>query len=96
MSEAFDGRARKTGETFYCPAGHRLVYNGGKSTNELLITRLRQDLKRTQDTINILNREVLTCQWVGCGFGAKDLAGLWTHMRAIHEMPTLAEVQVAS
>jgi septal ring factor EnvC (AmiA/AmiB activator) len=39
-------RVRKTGETFYCPSGHSLVYNGGKSKAEKEAERLREMLEQ--------------------------------------------------
>jgi len=96
MQEDYQARCRKTGEGFYCPAGHRLVYNNGKSKDEKLIEELRSQLDWRDRRITNLLRQLNECKWAGCGFEAKSPGGLWTHMRASHGMPTLAEVREAS
>jgi hypothetical protein len=46
MPDFMLAQVRKTGATFYCPNGHSLVYNGGKSKAEKEAERLREMLEQ--------------------------------------------------
>jgi hypothetical protein len=94
MEEGFYKRCVRTHETWYCPGGHARAYLG-KTAEEEKIERLLRDNDRLLVTIADL-REALNhpwCLWPGCEFRATGTAGLRTHMRAKHGMPTLATVQ---
>lgn len=107
MSRAFVQRARRTHETFHCPAGHA-QYFAGKSNEE----KLRDELKIAKSELAIaksrirdqewkikrLRRMTRRCPWIGCDFEANpttdlDLRPMWSHLRAAHGMPTKAEVE---
>jgi hypothetical protein len=96
ISAAFDQRARKTHETFYCPAGHALHF-GGETEQEKEIRVLKGQLRSADTDRDYWRRRAkrleVTCQWIACGFEAKDLAGLHTHMRARHAMPSWAALE---
>ena len=100
MEANYYERCRKTGETFRCPAGHQMVYNGGLTRDQKRIKELTSELsfwKETAEDYRLQRDKALrACQWIQCGFHASDRAGLHTHMRARHGMPTLAEVAEAS
>lgn len=100
MTTAFVARARRTGETFFCPAGHSLHFGEGSDGRER--RKLRERLEDLEGRLRqvLFEKTVLsrTCPWVGCPFIAAsgdewNRAPLHTHMRAIHGMPTLAEVK---
>lgn len=102
LHQATDAKYRKTGETFYCPNGHDLSFNGGRTADQKRIEELERDLRRTRESRDNykerLDIAVRTCPWVGCAFVAAeaptwDRRALHTHMRARHGMPTLAVVQ---
>lgn len=99
MDAQFEQRARRTHERFYCPAGHPLSFRG-KTEEQKRIDYLERRVEWWKEYCDSIrddrDRFRFTCQWVGCGFRAKDDAGLHTHMRARHDMPTLAEIREAS
>lgn len=100
MAGAFINRAKKTHETFCCPAGHKNYY-AGKTEEEKTIERLKEnneylqtEVKRLQRDRNIQSR---TCPWPECGFIASsgtpwDRRALWSHMRQVHGMPALYQI----
>lgn len=96
LSSAFVARARRTGETFFCPAGHSLHFGEGTEAQQ---RRRIKDLEiRLEEAFAEKTLISRTCPWVGCPFVAAsgdewNRAPLHTHMRAIHGMPTLAEVK---
>ena len=91
ISVAFLKRARRTHETFYCPAGHSQWYPG-----ESDIERLELKLKKAESSAAWFkaqaDRNTQKCPWVQCYFMGKTVDGLGTHLRAAHGMPTQAEV----
>jgi hypothetical protein len=100
MEENYHARVQRTGEWFRCPAGHNIHYNQGLTADQKRIKALESDLafwkEMADDYRGQRDLAVRSCQWIECGFVAKDWTGLRTHMRARHGMPTLAAVQEAS
>lgn len=95
MDAGFMARARKTHETFYCPAGHS-QYFAGKSKEEKLADEIASLERRIVDYRERLEEAQRSCRWIECFFVGATRQGLHQHMRAVHGMPTLAQVAEAS
>lgn len=97
VAASFDKRARDTGETFYCPAGHSLVYNNGKSKAEILAAenrRLKQRIANYEEFYDRASRESRQCPWPTCRVRVySSRQGMFAHMVRIHNMPAIAEVE---
>lgn len=94
-----EARLRRTHEFFRCPAGHDQHF-GGETAQERTIRELKERVAKLEHTItwqreetDRLRMERWECRWSGCEFEGKNLAGLRTHMRAVHGMPALALVR---
>ena len=91
VTVAFERRARRTHETFYCPAGHPQGFSG-----ESDLERLKRRLKKAESSAAWFKaqaeRNTRKCPWIQCYFMGKTVEGLGTHLRAAHGMPTWAEV----
>lgn len=103
MAASFIERAKRTHETFHCPAGHANFYPQ-ESDEEVLkkkVKRLERNIRYLQDCNDRLESFSQRCPWPGCDFEAFpqnpfDLRGLKQHMRSAHGMPTMAEVLEAA
>ena len=109
VSTSFIQRARRTHETFHCPAGHS-NYFPQKSDTEKLSERVRhlegqlrryEELQAKVSQLQDLRlRSSRLCPWPGCEFVASagndwDRRALRAHMRSSHGMPSMAEVEEA-
>lgn len=93
----FNRRARQSHELFYCPAGHGNYY-AQKSDVEQLQDRVAELKRELDDARFELSRAERSCPWIACGFVAAagdrwDQRALWSHLRQVHGMPTLVEVE---
>lgn len=92
VATAFDDRCQDTHERFHCPQGHGQSYYGETKEEKLKkrVEVLQRDLDYARDRISIVAR---TCPWVVCDMILTNTQGLGQHMRAIHGMPTLAQIR---
>ena len=100
MAEKFYERARRTHELWTCPAGHQQKFVG-ETQEEKEIKELKQSVIWLRRDNKYLRKDRLsvsrTCPWPNCEFVASsgsswDRRPLWSHMRAIHEMPALYQI----
>lgn len=90
---------RATGETFFCPSGHRNYFPDGCEHQQELkeeIERLRTMVWRVSNMADEFYAETKQCPWPGCRdrYTYATRGTMYAHMRRVHDMPALAEVHV--
>ena len=98
MVKSYRKRCLKTHESFHCPAGHSMYFSGESDEEKLKkkVKRLERELSDAIWRRDALRRQVHRCPWIGCSFVANpvndyDMRAMWSHLRQVHGMPTLAQ-----
>lgn len=99
MEKGFYERARRTHESWHCPAGHAQHFAGESDEDRLERENkhLRRERDRWQANYERAWRDARICPWPTCReyvYSSRD--SLYDHMRRAHGMPTVALVREAS
>lgn len=99
MAESFYDRARRTHESWHCPAGHSQHFVGKSEEEKLrdalaLAERSKKTLERWWERARDEGRQ---CPWPTCrSYVYASRSSMYDHMRRAHDMPTVELVEEAS